>query len=102
MKNLNFLITSVAFLQWIFLPLLVRGTQNLVEHVVGRYILLLDVIVAILVIACALLGPLSLLGLLPLGSLLSDYNLAAIVGGILSIPLTRFVRAWSLTSPYFR
>lgn len=63
---------------------------------------MLDVAVAISLCAFVLLFPLSLFDLLPLGIYLHGYGIAAMVGGVVSVPLTRFVRDWPPTEAYFR
>lgn len=102
MNALNRLSWIVGFLQLAILPLLIIGTQNLVATAVGRNLIFLDVVIAILISACVLLLPLSFLDLLPLGAHQLSYGIAAMVGGFVSVPLTRFVRNWPVTKDYFR
>lgn len=83
---------GIAFLQWITMPLLVVAAQNYIKGIVGRNIIVLNVVIAISVAAIVILVPLSVFGILPLGVLLDDYRYAAALGGLLSIPVTRFVR----------
>lgn len=96
------LVWSIAFLQWISLPLAILGVQNLVRKFMGRNHILLNVTLSILTILFIVLVPLGLLGLLPLNSLFDEYKYAAAVGGLLSIPLTRFVRTLDVTKDHFR
>ena len=102
MTALNRLVWIVGFLQLAMLPLLIIGTQNLIATAVGRNLIFLNVGIAILISACVFLLPLSLLDLLPLGVHQLSYGVAAMVGGVVSVPLTRFVRNWPVTKDYFR
>lgn len=92
----------IAFFQVVSLPLIIIGVQNLTKWIVGRSLVMLEIAIAISVCAFVLLFPLSLFGLLPLGVYQQDYGVAAMVGGVLSVPLTRFVRVWPPTAAYFR
>lgn len=96
------LVWSIAFLQWISLPLAILGVQNLTKNLIGRNNIIINVALAILTLSFIILAPLELLGILPLNSLFNDYKYAGAIGGLLSIPLTRFARTWGVTRDYFR
>ena len=90
--KLMVIVCLVAFLQWLSMPLLVIGAQRAVAAIAGRDLLLIHVVVAVAVITATILGPLVLLGLLPLGTYRNAYTITAMAGGLLSILLTRMVR----------
>jgi hypothetical protein len=94
MEYQKIMVWALAFLQWISLPLLVVAMQNVAANVLHRHNLFLDVIICLITMAIVLLGPLSLMGMLPLGDHAIDYLYAAAPGVLLSIPLTRFIRNW--------
>ena len=83
------------------MPLAVLGVQNMTKKSFGRTNIVLNVILSTLTIAFIVLVPLELLGLLPLNSLFNDYKYAGAIGGLLSVPLTRFARTWDVTKDYF-
>ena len=101
-KISDVLVWCIAFLQLASLPLMVIGAQNLVKGVLGRNFIVLDVTIAISVCASVLLIPLGLFDLLPLGVYQRGYGIAAMVGGIVAVPLTKFVRGWRITRDYFQ
>ena len=88
---LDLLTTLVAVLQWGGMPVYVLVAQAAMRRFIGSQ-LLLDTILTLLVMAFVIVAPLEVLGLVPLESQVTPYALASLVGGILSVPITRRAR----------
>lgn len=84
---------GIAFLQWLVMPLCLRGIQNLVIRATGWNGVVQDTIIAIIVFSLVILTPLWALDFIPLGVYAKAYLIASLLGGVLSVPLTIWMRS---------
>lgn len=92
MSSEQLLIGGIAFLQWLIVPLCMRGVQNYTSKITGWHNVLQDTMVALIVYGLVTLVPLWMLDFIPLGSASKTYFVAALLGGVLSAPLTTWMR----------
>lgn len=70
------------------------GAQEIVRWLFGRGYIALELLAGIFAAASIIVAPLWLLGLLPLADYLLDYFIAAIVGGVMAVPITVYGKRW--------
>lgn len=99
MEMKSLFVCLVGLLQWALIPTAVICAQASMKRVWGRSFLIVDFLLCLLVITAVVLVPLELLDLIPLGRYQGDYAYAALIGGLLSVPVTRFVRRRTEANP---
>ena len=83
---------TLGFIQWAGMPLYVLLAQAAARRLLGS-LLVVDMLLAVGVIATVVVVPLQLLGFIPLGVNITAYALGSLVGGLVAVPVTRLVRA---------
>jgi len=82
----------VGFAQWAGIPLCVLLAQAAARRMIGTQ-LVVELLLAVAVIAVSVILPLEVLGLIPLGTNATAYAIGSVLGGLLEVPITRFVRS---------
>ena len=91
-KLKSLLVFAIDISQWALVPTAVICAQAAMRKAWGRSFLFVDFSLCLLVITAIVLIPLGLLGMTPLDRYQGSYAYAALIGGLLSVPVTRFVR----------
>lgn len=94
MNGLTLLVWGVAFLQWAFINFYIWVAQEIVRWLFGRGYIALELLAGIFAAASIIVVPLWLLDLLPLADYLLDYFIAAIIGGVMAVPITVYGKRW--------
>lgn len=92
METKSLFVCMLAVVQWALLPTSVLVARAATKKVWPAIPFVIDFLLWLIVIAVFLVLPLELLGLIPLGRYQGDYAFSALVGGLLSVPVARFLR----------